>query len=232
MLPKKSRRSWARGSLTAAYKALAQPAIPCRWTQQTLTLPLVVHHHKTMLLTHLLLLLPLLATSHALPNNNNKDNDDGNTGCATWCHSNFGNPSRDCITPSRSHSGPCFQCGPRASQARSVFGRGPKKLALCRERCCDSSTDSSNCGRCGKSCTGGQVCTDGSCRCAKRGESFCSATGKCQKGSCAPVCASGQVVCNGACVTPTTVGHGAACGCGVLVSLLPRRRCNPSPIGS
>jgi hypothetical protein len=103
-----------------------------------------------MQLNNLLLasLLPTLLLAHALPNtpsSKNNDNDDGNTGCLSWCRSNFHSPTSDCVAPARSHGGPCFDCGPQASKHK----RDSSKKIICKERCCDANSDDGNCGRCG-----------------------------------------------------------------------------------
>ncbi len=90
---------------------------------------------------------------------------------------------------------------------------------MCSGKCVDTQTDSSNCGTCGTTCSGGRSCSAGVCSCTTAGDTFCSsacvntktdtsncgacgttcATGQtCTNGACA--CASGQTLCNGKCV--------------------------------
>lgn len=156
---------------------------------------------------------PLLASalpdpgSKNTPSTSQNDADDGNTGCLTWCRSNFANYGHDCRAPARSHSGPCFTCGPRAptsggGRGGAVCGGGRGGRAgkrggltrrdwqtrmLCDGQCRDVCSDKSSCGRCGNRCPTGQICDDGVCGCS-RGKTLCS-DGSCRK-NCPPACAN------------------------------------------
>ena len=80
----------------------------------------------------------------------------GNSPCAHWCYSVFGNSSLtgQCTSAAAQGGGACFACGPAAPA-----GNG---LTLCGQSCVNESTDPNNCGACGNVCSGGQ-CTNGSC---------------------------------------------------------------------
>lgn len=111
-------------------------------------------------------ILPQLIAAHALPGQKSSpgDQDDGNTGCLSWCRSNFRNPGADCVVPARSHGGPCFNCGPHAAKHKLRLKlRDGKKMTLCNERCCDANSDPEHCGACGNRCGSGSQCKDGRC---------------------------------------------------------------------
>lgn len=61
--------------------------------------------------------------------------------CVAFCNTNqLG--LINCIIPSLSEQGPCYECGP--------FKTNPAE-ELCEDECVDTSSDPDNCGRCGNS---------------------------------------------------------------------------------
>ena len=92
----------------------------------------------------------------------------------------------------------------------------PEGLQDCAGRCVDVSTDASNCGECGVTCTTGQVCQTGQCQC-QAGLVDCSGTcvdlqsdgDHC--GACGQACTGGEVCSSGTCSTSCAEGE-TACG--------------------
>jgi glucosylceramidase len=90
----------------------------------------------------------------------------------------------------------------------------PTGQTACGTACVDTSSDSSNCGGCGTSCSGGQSCQASQCKCPAGlldcGGS-CVASDATHCGSCVNACSSGQVCSNNAC-TSSCGGGTTACG--------------------
>ncbi|MGI9253283.1 MAG: hypothetical protein ACR2J8_06025, partial [Thermomicrobiales bacterium] len=95
----------------------------------------------------------------------------------------------------------------------------PSGLARCGNVCVDRSTDAKNCGSCGKTCGGSQICAAGKCACAKAGTTPCGAkcvnlqTSSANCGACGVTCA-GELICvNGSCgcATPGNSKCGTTC---------------------
>jgi hypothetical protein len=144
--------------------------------------------HLPPFLAAVLLALATLIKASALPGKKASDDYDGNTGCTSWCRSNFGSGSysRECCVPARDKRGPCFECGPRSGsvgrgvevegiegiaglEARGLEQRGKKYMMLCRQRCVDVTESGEHCGRCEVTCPSGQYCQRGTCKCRNGG---------------------------------------------------------------
>lgn len=90
----------------------------------------------------------------------------------------------------------------------------------CGSGCADYTTDSRNCGACGRACGTGQVCQDSACRC-QEGTTTCD--GSCVMtaydarncGACGQRCGDGQVceegACKAACLIETSIRCGDSC---------------------
>ncbi|KAJ5688690.1 hypothetical protein N7462_003082 [Penicillium macrosclerotiorum] len=61
--------------------------------------------------------------------------------CTSWCSKNYPNAATNCILPAVRGQGPCYVCGPLKTSPTQQ---------LCSGACKDTSTDSKNCGSCGK----------------------------------------------------------------------------------
>ncbi len=91
----------------------------------------------------------------------------------------------------------------------------------CGASCVNTMTNGLHCGRCGRACTGGQVCSAGSCACPT-GQTTCS--GACTStqsdvahcGMCGRACSTGQSCIGGTCVT---LPAGDACNAPATLTL-------------
>lgn len=81
------------------------------------------------------------------------------------------------------------------------------RLELCGDQCIDVQRDAANCGSCGRSCGGGQVCSSGQCECPNDGV-FCN--GQCRSS------------CNESCNDRDDDGDGAIDDGGVCTITLPQ----------
>jgi hypothetical protein len=98
----------------------------------------------------------------------------GNSDCAQFCSSVFGNTSEagKCTSDAAHGTGICYECGPKAPPNNG--------LTLCGQKCVNPKTDPNNCGACGHACaapTGG--------------------TATCTAGGCSSTCPAGDLVCPG-----------------------------------
>jgi hypothetical protein len=93
---------------------------------------------------------------------------------------------------------------PGAYTVRHAFGACFTGWGVCGAACLDLQGDASNCGACGRSCTGGQTCQTGACRCPT-GQTLCGST--CRDtlvdpsncGACGATCAAGADCAAGRC---------------------------------
>ncbi|RTE85279.1 hypothetical protein BHE90_000013 [Fusarium euwallaceae] len=89
--------------------------------------------------------------------------------CDQWCSSKFPASAarRACIRDAKNWKGVCYTCGPKA---------GTTTKTLCGNSCVDLKKDRNNCGACRNVCSGGMICSAGTC-----------------------VCPAGMTSCNGVC---------------------------------
>ena len=87
----------------------------------------------------------------------------------------------------------------------------------CSGTCVNTTTDSHNCGSCGKACAANQTCSNGTCvntSCTGEGNT-CTQSSDCCSGNCSNgvCCASGSTNCSGTCVNTTTDNNNCgSCG--------------------
>jgi hypothetical protein len=119
--------------------------------------------------------------------------------------------------------------GPDTAIADSGCGAGELR---CVDKCVDVTSDSANCGMCGKACGTDSTCVGGACVCSGSKSSCadvcvdtntdsnncgacgkkCLPTDKCSEGKCQAACPTGESRCSGSCInTATDVNNCGAC---------------------